>query len=133
MRHVAAVRIRITGILIALAVVVVWLVMPPATSPTEVAAAEIAGKKVSFSKDIQPLLTEKCGNCHGAKKPKKGIDYVTSYETTMKTVRAGKPDESRLYKSLAGKGGKPMPPKKPLSEDEIAKVKAWIAAGAKNN
>jgi cytochrome c553 len=133
MRHVAAVRIRITGILIALALVAVWLVFSPATSPTEVAAAELDGKNVSFSKDIQPLLAEKCGNCHGGKKPKKGIDYVTSYETTMKTVKASKPDESRLYKSLVGKGGKPMPPRKPLSEDEIAKVKAWIAAGAKNN
>jgi len=132
MRHDSAVRIRITGLLIAVAVLASWLVLDPATSPTEVAAAEIEGK-ISFSKDIQPLLAEKCGNCHGTRKPKKGIDYVTSYETTMKTVRAGKPDESRLYKSLAGKGGKPMPPKKPLSEDEIAKVKAWIAAGAKNN
>lgn len=89
--------------------------------------------KVSFKDDIQPLLVEKCGNCHGTKKPKKGIDYVTSYDTTMKTVKASKPEDSRLFKSIAGKGGKPMPPKNPLSAEEIAKVKAWIADGAKNN
>src|SRR4051812_19313322 len=88
--------------------------------------------KVSFKDDIQPLLVEKCGNCHGTKKPKKGIDYVTSYETTMKTVKADKPDESRLFKSITGKGAKPMPPKNPLSAEDIAKVKSWIAAGAKN-
>lgn len=89
--------------------------------------------KVTFAKDIKPLLAEKCGNCHGTKRPKKGIDYVTSYDTVMKTVRADKPDDSRLYKSLVGNGAKQMPPKKPLSDTEIAKVKAWIAAGAKNN
>ncbi|HEX3148234.1 MAG TPA: c-type cytochrome [Gemmataceae bacterium] len=89
--------------------------------------------KVSFKDDIQPLLVEKCGNCHGTKKAKKGVDYVTSYDTTMKTVKADKPEESRLFKSITGKGAKPMPPKNPLSADEIAKVKAWIAAGAKNN
>jgi cytochrome c553 len=89
--------------------------------------------KVSFSKDIQPLLAEKCGNCHGTKKPKKGIDYVTSYDTVMRTVKAGKPDESRLFRSVSGKGGKPMPPKSPLEEDEIAKIKAWISDGAKKN
>ena len=104
-----------------------------ASPPAVIAAAEVDGTKISYAKDIKPLLTERCGNCHGAKKPKKGIDYVTSYETTMKTVKAEKPDDSRLFKSIAGKGGKPMPPRKPLSEDEIAKVKAWIAAGAKNN
>jgi len=89
--------------------------------------------KVTFAKDIQPLLAEKCGNCHGTTRPKKGIDYVTSYDTTMKTVRAGKPDESRLFRSISGKGGKQMPPKKPLTESEIAKIKTWIADGAKNN
>src|SRR3954454_18387005 len=84
--------------------------------------------QVSFAKDIQPLLVENCGNCHGTKRARKGIDYVTSYDTTMKTVKADKPDDSRLYKALLGKGAKPMPPKNPLAEDEIARVKAWIAA-----
>jgi mono/diheme cytochrome c family protein len=88
--------------------------------------------KVSFAKDIQPLLTDKCGRCHGSKKPKKGID-VTSYDTTMKIVKAGKPDDSRLLKSLTANGARQMPPKSPLADEQIAKVKAWIAAGAKNN
>ncbi len=89
--------------------------------------------KVSFAKDIHPLLIEKCGSCHGPKKAKKRIDYVTSYETTMKTVRPKKPDDSRLYRSVAGRGGKKMPPKSSLSDAEIAKIEAWIANGAKND
>jgi cytochrome c553 len=105
------------------------------TRPSSVAGEETkpADAKVGFSKDIPPLLIEKCGRCHGDMKPKKGIAYVTSYETTMKTVRVDKPDDSRLYEALLGKGAKLMPPKKPLTDDEIAKVRAWIAAGAKNN
>jgi cytochrome c553 len=105
-------------------------------APTAPAAGEDSKpteSRPTFAKDIQPLLVEKCGNCHGTKKAKKGIDYVTSYDTAMKTVKAGKPDDSRLYKALLGKGAKRMPPKNPLSDDEVAKVKDWIAAGAKNN
>jgi len=90
-------------------------------------------EKITFGNDIKPLLAEKCGKCHGAERPKKGIDYVTSYDTIMRTVKSGKPDESRLYRSIAGKGGKPMPPKSPLTEAEIAKIKTWIADGAKKN
>src|SRR5436853_4180240 len=107
------------------------LLSPP--SPVAGEDSKPADKKVTFAKDIQPLLVEKCGNCHGTKKPKKGIDYVTSYDTTMKTVKASKPDESRLFRSISGKAGKIMPPKNPLSNDEIAKIKTWIADGAKNN
>jgi cytochrome c553 len=123
------VRVRAAALTLLAVAVAVTIVAPPAP----VVGEESKPAAVSYSKDIHPLLIEKCGRCHGDKKPKKGIDYVTSYDTTMKTVKADKPDESRLYKSLVGHGTRVMPPKKPLSEDEIAKVKAWIAAGAKNN
>jgi len=105
MRHDSAVRIRITGLLIAVAVLASWLVLDPATSPTEVAAAEIEGK-ISFSKDIQPLLAEKCGNCHGTRKPKKGIDYVTSYETTMKTDGPSRQAGREPVVQVAGRQGR---------------------------
>jgi mono/diheme cytochrome c family protein len=91
-----------------------------------------ADSKVSFAKDVQPILTNNCGKCHNSTKAKKGID-VTSYDTTMKIVKAGKPDDSRLLKSLTGTGAKQMPPKNPLADEQIARVKAWIAGGAKNN
>lgn len=128
------IRIRAAALSI-LALVCAAALLAPSTpavgEDTKPAPADDA--KVTFKADIQPLLVEKCGNCHGTKKAKKGIDYVTSYDTTMKTVKADKPDDSRLYKALLGKGAKPMPPKNPLSAEEIAKVKSWIAAGAKNN
>jgi hypothetical protein len=123
------VRVRLALSLLALGSVALWL---PSPTPAVGEEKKPADSKVSFAKDIQPLLADKCGNCHGPKKAKKGID-VTSYDTTMKIVRAGKPDDSRLMKSLIGSGARQMPPKNALPEGQIAKVKAWIAAGAKNN
>ena len=74
------------------------------------------------------LLT---GNCAGIKK-KAGLD-VTNYDSIMRFVKAGDPDKSKLHKSLLGKGAKLMPPKNPLSDDQIAVIDAWIAAGAKKD
>lgn len=108
-------------------------VSQPGGSEPAMAEDSKPSEKITFGNDIKPLLADKCGKCHGSERPKKGLDYVTSYETIMKSVKAGKPDESRLYRSIAGKGGKPMPPKTPLTEAEIAKIKTWIADGAKKN
>ena len=51
------------------------------------------------------------------------------------SVVAGKPDDSWLVLTCEGKGW-PMPPKKwkkqPKAE-EVARVRAWIAAGAKDD
>lgn len=46
-------------------------------------------------------------------------------------VVAGKPDESLIMRALKGEGAKQMPPTGKLADDEIAKVAAWIQAGAK--
>lgn len=96
-------------------------------------------KAPSFTKDIQPFLTTYCVECHGAGKPKAGV-RVDSYEALIKAgkktlVVAGKPADSHLLLTLDGKGKK-MPPKKYAAQPtakEIAVVKAWIAAGARDD
>jgi mono/diheme cytochrome c family protein len=97
------------------------------------AAEKIDGTKLSYSKDIQPILQQNCVNCHNANKRKAGLDLSTSHATTMKGIKAEQPDQSKLYKSLIGKGAKQMPPKNKLADNDIEKVRAWIEAGAKNN
>ena len=55
---------------------------------------------------------------------------MTTYETVMKSVKAGEPDASKMVKMIST--GK-MPPKKvskKVSEDDLALIKAWIAGGA---
>lgn len=91
-----------------------------------------AEKAPSFKNDVAPMLKNACVNCHGGRRRKAGLD-VTSYDSIMKFVKAGDPNNSKLQKSLLGKGAKLMPPKNPLADDQVALVKAWIAAGAKKD
>ena len=42
----------------------------------------------------------------------------------------GKPDESPLILQIEGRAKPKMPPKKDLQPDEIAVLRAWVAAGA---
>jgi mono/diheme cytochrome c family protein len=98
-----------------------------------------ADKAPSFTKDVKPFLAKYCVECHGAGKPKAGLN-VSSFDDLMKggkkkVIVAGKAEESLLIKTMEGKG-KPMPPKKyekqPTAK-EIDLVKAWINAGAKDD
>jgi mono/diheme cytochrome c family protein len=93
----------------------------------------------SYAKEIRPFLSNYCQGCHSGRRAKSGYS-VENYTALVKNgkkgplVVPGKPDESRLTLCLDGKG-KPMPPKKsdqPTAE-EIAKVRAWIKAGAKDD
>lgn len=90
-----------------------------------------------FQKDIQPLMTKYCVECHGASKPKSGV-RLDSYDALIaksrkQSVIPGDPDKSRLVMTMTGVA-KLMPPKKftlrPTTE-EIDLIKDWIKAGAK--
>jgi hypothetical protein len=80
-----------------------------------------------FDRDVAPLLASRCLDCHSGTDPKGGLD-LTRKDKTAKAVSAGKPDESELWKKVASDE---MPPKKPLSAEEKAVLKEWIAGGAK--
>jgi len=103
------------------------------------APARAADKAPSFSKDIKPFLAKYCVECHGANKPKAGLNVSTYADLVKggkkKAIVAGQPDDSLLVKTLEGKE-KRMPPKKYEKQPtpkEIDMVKAWIAAGAKDD
>ena len=91
-----------------------------------------AAKAVSYKTDVAPLLKSACADCHSGAKRKAGLD-VTSYDSLMKFVRPGSPEQSKLHKSLIGKGAKLMPPRNPLPKDDVEVLRAWIAAGAKKD
>ena len=90
-----------------------------------------------FQKDIQPLMTKYCVECHGSTKPKAGV-RLDSYDAIIaksrkQSVVPGDPDKSKLVMTMTG-AAKLMPPKKftprPTTE-EIDLIKEWIKAGAK--
>jgi mono/diheme cytochrome c family protein len=100
-----------------------------------------AGEAPSFAKQIQPLFAKYCSSCHNPKSAKGGLD-LSSYKTMLEgsdngpVLVASKPGESVLVLSLEGKGRSVMPPnsaKLRPGKDEIAKVRAWVNAGAKDD
>ena len=82
---------------------------------------------------VQALLDQHCVKCHGPLKRKSGLELDT-VEAVLKgnddgaVVVPGKPDESSLIAAFAADADPHMPPKKQLTDHEIAKVRTWIAA-----
>jgi hypothetical protein len=102
-------------------------------------AATAAAPSVSFSKDLAPILLDKCLTCHHEKKAK-GRYRVDTFEQFFKTgdsgeapVTAGEPDASLLYQRLVTHDEDERMPQKddPLPGAQIALFKQWIQQGAK--
>ncbi len=90
-----------------------------------------------FSQHIAPLLQTYCVGCHGADDPEGGL-RLESYEQLMAgghsgvVVTPGEPASSPLLQQLRGTLAPAMPPKSEdqPTEDEIARMEAWIVGGA---
>jgi mono/diheme cytochrome c family protein len=94
--------------------------------------------KVSFGRDISPLIGAHCASCHSGPNAGGGLDL-----STVKGWKkggdsgplwvAGDPKKSILMQRLLGQGGLPRMPKgmAQLNPDEIQAVQDWIAQGAK--
>ena len=99
------------------------------------------GKPPVAERDVQAILSAKCWVCHGRREQRAGLDLRTQ-ESLLKggksgpAIAPGNPDSSLLVKRIAAQQ---MPPPKlqeqysvrGLTDDEFAKVKQWIAEGAK--
>jgi mono/diheme cytochrome c family protein len=86
-----------------------------------------------WTNGVQPLLDQHCVKCHGPLEQKSELELDT-VEAVLKgsefgpVVVPGKPDESTLIEVFAPKADPHMPPKKQLTDHEIAKVRTWIEA-----
>jgi hypothetical protein len=128
------------GLLLGLMVLCMSLMHPPRLLGADRSATE-SGKS-SFSRDIRPILADKCFKCHGpdAKKRKGKLrldnarDALGPTESGGRALVPGKLDESELYRRI--KSDDPderMPPPKSgksLSAVEITRLKTWIEEGA---
>jgi len=93
---------------------------------------------VDFSQDVLPVLQRACFECHGSDVAKAGLrlDKKTGALKGSEhgaVIVPGKPEESELLRrvSLPRTDKKAMPRRgAPLKQDEIAKLKDWITAGA---
>jgi len=106
--------------------------------------AACAPSGVSYKKDVQPILTKYCAECHtpgGKGFVASGLD-VTSYATLMKGTKFGKvvkPGDaltSTLNMLVEGRANAAirMPHgRAKLPDKDIATLKSWVNEGAKDN
>jgi hypothetical protein len=94
-------------------------------------------QKLSFNRDIRPILAENCFTCHGpdsaARKAELRLD---KREVAVKigAIVPGKPDESEMiHRIFSDDKDEMMPPAsmhRQLTAAQKEKLKAWITAGA---
>src|SRR2546423_1579298 len=98
--------------------------------------AQAAPPAVDFVRDVQPILSTHCYECHGPK-AKGGLRLdlragATRGGASGNTIVTGKSADSAIIHRLKGEGGEDrMPLRKPaLADAEIATIAAWIDQGA---
>jgi hypothetical protein len=118
----------------------VLLVLTCLSLPRGLLAVEPRGASaVDYTRDVKPILSKRCYDCHGALKHKAGLRLDTAALMRQggdsgPAVEPGKSDESLIVDAVTGREGWRMPPKSegsPLSEQDIAKIKTWIDQGAR--
>jgi uncharacterized membrane protein len=113
--------------------------MPPALKRLVAPSAILAHPNSFFARHIYPVLDTKCVACHGTNKEQGGL-RLDSYESLMAGGKDGiviaprNPDGSLLLKKVTLPPNDPhfMPAegRAPLTPDEIARIRAWVSAGA---
>ena len=92
--------------------------------------------KVSFARDIQPVLDRTCVSCHSAEVKLADLD-LSARDAAMKggehgaVIVPGSAERSKLYRMVAGLDQPAMPMGgDPLKPEEVAAIKNWIDQGA---
>lgn len=93
---------------------------------------------VLYTELIQPLLADKCTDCHGARKQKgklrlDGPDAILKGGEDGAVVTAGNAEASdlvrRIHLPMTAKAHMPPRDKKQLTDDEIALLHFWVQSG----
>lgn len=113
--------------------------MPPTLKRYVAPSAVSSHPNSFFARHIYPVLDTKCVSCHGTNK-EQGALRLDSYESLMAGGKDGiviaprNPDGSLLLKNVTLPPSDPhfMPAegRTPLTPDEIARIRAWVLAGA---
>jgi uncharacterized protein DUF1549/cytochrome c len=122
--------------------VLTCLALAARISRPELGRAAGPGAEISFNRDIRPILSDHCFQCHGpdAAQRKAELRFDTEAGASAdlgghQAIVPGDPQASELVRRItAADPEERMPPadfKRPLSADEIAMLQKWIAEGAK--
>ena len=99
-----------------------------------------AAQEVSFTRDVLPLLSDRCFRCHGPDEASREGDLrlddredVFRDRGGIAVVVPGAPERSELVRRIEAHDDDQMPPRSSnlaLSDDEVGLLRRWIAEGA---
>ncbi|MEM6364264.1 MAG: DUF1549 domain-containing protein, partial [Planctomycetota bacterium] len=102
-----------------------------------------AAGEVSFSRDVLPILSDRCFHCHGPDESHREADLRLDLEDAAKedlggyaAIVEGNLEESEIWNRITSDDEfELMPPpdshRKPLTEQEREAIRAWLLSGAK--
>jgi hypothetical protein len=128
---------------------VIWTFAPGLARPGNALGSEkpagtvgIARRAIGFLREVRPILTQHCFGCHGpdeaARKAKLRLDLkdaAFAQRRGQHVIAPGSLDGSLAWQRITSKeDGQRMPPRgkaEPLTDKQIATLKAWIEQGAR--
>ena len=104
-------------------------------------AVYAAEHEINFNRDVRPILSDKCFQCHGPDEAARKSELRLDVESSVKAVRdgiaivsPGDPAGSEMIRRITSDDeSEIMPPhetNKPLTEKEKQTLRQWIAEGA---
>ena len=106
--------------------------------------AEVArADEIQFSRDVLPLLSDRCFHCHGPDENNREAELRLDVEASAKAdlggyspIAPGNLADSEVWRRIVSDDDDArMPPadshRKPLTEQEREAIRQWIVAGAK--
>ena len=103
------------------------------------AVAILRAQDPSYLRDVRPILDNHCTSCHQPASKQSDLDLTTfgGFETGGKrgpAFTAGSPEQSLVMQFVTAALKPSMPfGQPPLAATDVAKLRDWIAAGAKND
>src|SRR5438477_13110768 len=104
-------------------------------------AAAAQSDRVSFNRDLRPIMSDTCFRCHGpdrnARKAEMRLDLRDEATRPTRTghvpIVPGDPDKSEIIARIFSTGATVMPPEaaqKELTQTQKETIRRWVAEGA---
>ena len=95
-----------------------------------------SAQKISFNRDVRPIITDKCFHCHGPDANNQESDFrLDTREHALKAISAGNVEGSELHARIraAADDESVMPPAeetRQLTDEEKDIIDRWVEQGA---
>src|SRR5579871_277881 len=120
-------------------ILLLTVIEPAYSAPLPKTSTLTSGRKLSYNRDIRPILAENCFACHGpdsaARKADLRLDRpaeATALRGDHAVIVRGKPAVSEMIRRITGQGSLMPPPSshKTLTSQQIQTLTRWVSEGA---